>query len=694
MSHGNLDRRRFRAIFAAIYAAHLGLCVYVFPASVLFGDLPYGLPDYQTHYQQTSTLIPVLEQYGKLWAYDPHLLAGVPVGLIFDVDNKAHFLFTYGLTRLGVPRPVAFNLFTLLTTLLLPLSLWLAARLLRLGRRAELFVVGLAILLWHFDSTTRHCWAGGMVSFATVSHLSLLVIALYYRMLEAAAGRRAEQAGEPAPATEEAPVSKTGALRYLLALLPLLSLVLLIHVWAFAILVVPLVGLYAKRARQIDRRGHAEVFGLALFALAANLFWLWPALMHFDLVAPSGKVGQATPLFFFWDYFELLVNPVTTGFIEPRTGWRFVALGATVGTLWVWRRERLADGRLFIGLLTICWLYGMTYLAALIPGLRETEPYRFVVPSVLAAALFGGPWLARVLRLDQLRALPSASRGLLLLALVLLIPRAAAGVFQFFPQIHPKPKHPPIRPPEGVRPPNRPVLPLAPTPPTFKPKTFRLVPVLSDQLKLATYLRTLPTDEGRVLIQHWAVGELMRWGTELPIIGGFPDRRLIHEAAFIFRDTPEDPRYWGDELARYLVRYNIRYFVATDRGYEMVEARRDLLEPMKMIEAHRVYRVKHPGSYFQRGTGKVKAAINRIEVSDARPAPGTQLLELKFHYMRSLRCRPVSSGRDAAQVVGGRTDATRGCRLSRLPIPRDPVGFIRVEGTPTLPARFVIEHRY
>jgi hypothetical protein len=88
-------------------------------------------------------------EFGRAWAYDPNLLAGHPTGLIFDVDNKLHFGWTSTLVRLGVPLPVAFNLFALLACALAPVSLWLAARLLRVERwRAR---AGLR---------ARGCWRG------------------------------------------------------------------------------------------------------------------------------------------------------------------------------------------------------------------------------------------------------------------------------------------------------------------------------------------------------------------------------------------------------------------------------------------------------------------------------------------------------------------------------------------------------
>jgi hypothetical protein len=153
------------------------------PCDVVFGDGPFGGPDYQTHYQHTHTLQGVIAEFGHAWAYDPDLLAGHPTGLIFDVDNKLHFGFTMLLRGLGAPLHVAFNLFTLLSSLLAPLSLWLAARLLGHTRPAQLVAFALGTLAWNFDPTTRFCWGGGMVSFATAAHVCAVVVAVMFRLM-------------------------------------------------------------------------------------------------------------------------------------------------------------------------------------------------------------------------------------------------------------------------------------------------------------------------------------------------------------------------------------------------------------------------------------------------------------------------------------------------------------------------------
>ena len=120
---------------------------------------------------------------------------------------------------------------------------------------------------------------------------------------------------------------------------------------------------------------------------------------------------------------------------------------------------------------------------------RETEPYRFVIPSALCAALFGGTALAAVARVDRFTGLSSTTKGLLIVLLALLVPRAGREFFHFIPEARPKADTEPIRPPSDVNAPPRPVLPVAPAPPLFDAKTFRLLPVFPYQLKLAIAVR-------------------------------------------------------------------------------------------------------------------------------------------------------------------------------------------------------------
>jgi hypothetical protein len=623
--------RGMSAVFAAI---HGGLLLNAIPPGVVFGGQPFGGPDYQTHFQHTHTLTRVLAE-GRLWVYDPMMLAGYPAGLFFDVDNKAHFLFCAALHGLGVPLAVAFNLFTVASALAMPVSLWLAARLLGVSARAQAWTFGLGVLLWHFESLIRFFWGGGMISFATATHLCVLVLALFYRHLR----------GPPV----------RGGYAALLVLLPL---ALLTHVWSFAALVGPMLGLYLADARRLPLRAHLRVWGLAAVAVAVNSYWLLPALTHLELLAPSHKLGQATPAFFFYDLLEVFVDPLTTGFVRQRTLVRVVALLAALGTLLAWRRARAPGFGYAAG--TLAWLVGLTYVGALLPLVPATEPYRFAAPMACWAAVLAGPWLAQNLTRRTWSQVPASLRGLALGLLVLLAPRVYAQLATFVPGVDVSPLG---------------FLKSAVQEEQFFP-SMRMRPVSEEFQEVAAWLAEQP-DDGRVLVHFWALGEYLRWATDRPILGGFPDRRTIHEQSNLFHFLDSDERY-HDGLERYLETYNVAYVLMSVPHIASIERRLDLLEPRGIVGRHyRAYRVRRPSGYAARGGAEVKAGLGRLDVRAAEPAPGTQELVLRFHWMRELGCR--------SRVEGV------ACRIEREAIEGDETGFIRVVGEPTLPREFVVE---
>jgi hypothetical protein len=615
-----------RRVWIGLVALHLLMLAYVLPVSVLFGDSPFGGPDYQTHYQHTSTLLQVRAQFDRAWAYDPFLLAGHPTGLIFDVDNKLHFAWTSALVGLGVPLPVAFNLFTLLAAALAPALLWTAARLLGQDPRARALAFGLGVLVWNFDPTVRFCYGGGMISFAAAACLCLVVVAVMHRLL-----------------TDQ----RRG---FAVALLVLLPLALRTHVWSFAVLVAPLIGLYLRAWRKVHVRTHMVVWTAAALGLAANLDWLVPALAHRELIVPSAGLGQATPAYLFYDFVELLVDPRRTGFVIQRTFLRGLAVIAAVAAIWAWRRDR--DPRAFTGGLTLGWLIGLTYFGALVPVVQATEPYRFAVPMVLWATVLAGPWLIGAAA--SLRGLSRAARGAVAALLLLLLPRLYQQISPMVPELSP------LAPP--------------PSQATRSLPSARLGGVVDDWKAVVTWLEGQP-DRGRVLVQYGPLGEYLRWATDRPILGGFHDRRMIFQDANLFYFSVEDERF-NAGLAAYLERYNVSHVVMTYPYIAELERRSDLLAAGGIHGGlHRVYTVKRPGGYFMTGSGRVDAGLNRISVRDAAPAPGGQSLVLRFHWMDELRCSPD-------------------CTVRRFEVAGDSAGFIEVSGAPNLPREFAVELEY
>ena len=642
-----MKRSTTRLAPVLIYLLHLALVYWAAPPEILLGEEPVFGVDYPTHYGQALAMGEALERFGRTWSYDPSMLAGHPAGLFFDADNKGHALFTHGLYRLGVDRVSAFNLFVLLWHLLAPLCVWFTARLLGSSPRARALSFGLAVLLWHFDSAARWYWSAGMISFVAASCLSLVIVALFWRLVQAS-----QRPGDR-------------SLAFWFPLLLLLPLALLIHAWAFAILAVPLIGIYLQGtlSRRLTLPGHARIWTLAAAALLANLFWLLPALSHRGLMATSGRGGQAHPLTLLTDLMGIFVDPLIGGVIPTLTFFRFIALGAAFFTLRALWRER--DPRLFGVGLALVWPFSIAYLFSMIPGLRETEPYRFNFPASLWAAVLAGPWLAHTLRASTWRGLTPRTRQAVGLLLVLLLPWAGRQVLYFFPEV--------MAEPAGAKVPITARLHPKPLWPESRYRPFRHEPTPLAFKQIARYLSEECKEPGRVLVEFWVLGEYLRWASERQIIGGFPDRRMVHQEANIFRHLP-DQRHTGTVLANYLMRYNIRYMVVTV-PHAAIEKRPDLLELVRVLGVHRIYRVRHFGNEFESGSGRLTASLNRLVIEDARPAKGTQELRLRYHYMDTLTCSP-------------------NCKLEKIDLPYNRTGFIKVIGTPRLEGRVVIENGY
>ena len=284
----------------------------------------------------------------------------------------------------------------------------------------------------------------------------------------------------------------------------------------------------------------------------------------------------------------------------------------------------------------------------------------------MMAALVGADWLAEKVRLSTLRSWPRPAQAAVVALMVFMLPRVVAPVLYFMPELCPPSAEIIAQWARNTRGIGMRDL--------FQPATGSSCPILDSEMALADYIGEECTEPGRILVQNWGIGEFLYWATDKPVVGGFPDRRLIHEAANFFNDLSHSRTRDHAEFADYLVQYNIRYIVITHSTNDLNRLA-DLLEFKNTIGPHRIFRTRHAADYFQRGSGEVTAGLNRIEVTEAEADPGTEELTLRFHHMDTLRCRPD-------------------CLVSRAPLADDPAGFITVTGTPDLPREFVVEHVY
>lgn len=639
--------KAFWAALAAVIIANVALTFYWERPGLMFVDEPMGWLDFDTHINQVWTVTEALDRWGKIWAYDPQVLAGYPHDTIFNADNKGWELWTFALWKLGLPRGVAFNLFIVLSHLLVPWVMFASAILFRLDRWAALTAAVLGLLLWNFDAFPHWLWWIGMIAWGIAGYLAVLPVALLYRFLGDGKAWRAAVA---------ALVMGAGHL---------------IHPYIFVAVLVPMLALYLRAWRRITWRRHLGVWGIAAFTLAVNAFWIVEALGHWHYILDSGYCFQGSPFYIVTDLLGLIgPDPLVSGVLSNRTLFRLICLAGAVLALFLWRRER--DDRLLPFAAALAATFGVTYLGNYLWLTKQVQPYRFVMPLMYFLVVPAAWFLARAVRAVRWRELPRLALALLGLALLLLIPAVARDVLYYFPRALPS------------------LLPLHEVMPAATERMGGAVPGrgFHKQMELrheahyqdfndvAGWLAEHDDGQGRVLVEWYVLGEHLAWRTKTQILGGFHERNLMHTAADLFRRER-----WGDlpaeELRQYFVDYAVKWVILTWPRPKL-EQHTELLEPLggfppydeDGVPFHRIYRTRVPVSFFAENDGTVDASLNRIGVSGTDPGKD---VVLRFHWLETLACEP-------------------GCRVEREPLPGDPVGFVRVPAPH--PADFAIVNAY
>jgi hypothetical protein len=122
----------------------------------------------------------------------------------------------------------------------------------------------------------------------------------------------------------------------------------------------------------------------------------------------------------------------------------------------------------------------------------------------------------------------------------------------------------------------------------------------------------------------------------------------------------------SEELRNALHRYGVAFvFTLTPEAGALFA--KTLGEPGKLVESYQLFTVRPPTGRFLIGEGKLKAALNRLELSGVRPERGLVVLRYRYH--------PA-------------WQASNGQQVERYPLPEDPTGFIALR---TPPAELILK---
>ncbi len=559
---------------------------------------------------------------GAIWGYDPHFMAGFPLGFVWN-SNIA-------LQRLAVLFPDAsvdsvLKAFISIGLLLFAPVWWVSLRNFGLTRSETAF--GMALGGAYFMAGMPMLFfLGGMPTAGAGTCLSVLAASFVFRFGKE--GRAAAWAAAVATCALALFVHKTSAVALAPAFLAAAAWALLRRRFLRAVLVAAIPA--AMLLANIQWLAVMFRFMPDMESVPEARFW-----MNLDLLRP------------FKDYFTASVTMNNHEFggafgaAHAATLWLLLVAGAA-GALALWRRGARGSAAFLAAFAAFFWLY--SYYGAFLPGGQTLNPSRYFPLSQFALAAAGGAGIGAWAESRKHRATGRAAALIISIVCAALMVVGSARAHFFYDNLLRQP---------------------AP------PDALQLVEVLK---QLPPGARVMLEDSGSMdeesegqIFGKSQLPALFGLWTGREFIGGpYPYVFLKHRRAGFY-----DARAFGsrlsdsrpDELLNRLKLYNVKWIVcwsgSAKEYFSKFSGYYTLIDRAGRFDIFEVSGFEP--SYFIRGGGDVYAGYGRIDVRNARAENGE--LILKYHWMSPHRTTPAID-------------------ISRFETPDDPVGFIRITDPP------------
>ena len=587
-------------LFGTLYSI---LLFHLFPFRELLNEFPFFREDYPLHFYNAATVADLILEKGKTWGYDPFRMAGYPLGTLFSVDNKATEIFVALFHFLG--KASAFNIFVVITYLSFPFLLWSAARNFGYSREEALLSLYLLLSLLFLDKIAIAFIAFGGFCFLLSCLLMLYLTSLWYRLL-----------------------NKGAEIRCLIILF-IGSTFFWVHISAVTIFFVMACFTGWVMRTHLNRR-NLSIFSFWLFTtLLVNTPWILLVIRFWPMKTLSQAYAYYSPTG--WHgLWEDLIDPIM---------WvrKPLLLAAIYGVL----GHSTARSRILW--FSAAFFLFLAYFGNILPFVDHLEPYRYVLPAFFCLCAPAASGLCNIIRFLSRRRYVQGlffASLLLIVSLPTFLSSSISGVYSLWAiQLNSR----------------------------YDPRGIQLM----------AYLEKHTTREGRILMEDagYKAGGLQYYDSHLPgvipylikreVIGGpEPSVPLIHHFADFTNGrlfTRPIEEYDEKLFLEYMDTYNIRWIVAwSEPSKRVLEGFcPNLLDPLTTVDKFSIFVVKHPTSYFYKGTGKLIVELDRIEIWNASAGE----IVLKYHYMDTLKTEPAIP-------------------IERAEILDDPVGFIRIFNEP------------
>jgi hypothetical protein len=596
----DLSNRKTLMWTSAIFFLHtVGLALIFDPPQGAFNSQPIVEQDWGLHFHHLMSSVAFWQQDRSLWGYNPLFMAGYPSNTIQDLSIKLFEVGGLTLANLALTPVLWFKILAFVTMASVPWLMYFASHNFFFDYENKNLAAASAVILgtaYWWNSLPREMFFYGMIGYVSAAYLTALGVSLLYRIAN--------------ESSNWIPLHIAWAL-FAVVILP-------IHVQSIVILMPPILALLIAYPRLVTPSFLLSVFVAAGVSLVINMLWLVPAVTHVDDEISDVIVNQL-PLFTSNNPFALLVD-----YFGPEGYWTFRSsfwekgfrlLLLVFGSLGTWKllkNEYRALGVLLAGaLITLCIV---SYFGSLMPLLRGWQPLRFKVPFDLFLALATAYLLAEW-RAKRLLALPAYAVPLLLVI----------GAISF-------------------------VMNLLITESRGRMKLRTQIPAQINAI-VDWIGRETPSD-ARVLFEESGdetgfiydgiyLSSLVPHLTGRQLIGGpinlYNDRHHFaefHSGQMFKKDVQT---LTDGDLRDYLRLYNIGAVVAFHpASLRRLQAIPGLVTLEQRIGPVHLMKVNQPLTWFVAGKGKVKAGLNRLELSEIT---GDAVI-LKYHWVEGLTASP------------------------------------------------------
>ncbi len=658
-------------ILLMIFGLHAYQSLRLFPSwDALTDDRPVVMVDHAIHLYHGALGAEFFQKHATSWGYDPFFMAGYPETPVWDSSSNLAIAFELAGGGSYNPRAYKIGLFVL-TVLIVPfLAFGVRAAGLSTGEAATTSALAF-VVFGAFVPTVL--WRSGLFAFVTASTFLVPMLGLLVCY-----DRR------PTPVRWGALVAGG-------------SVFVFTHVTAPILLFGGAIGYLLATMR--DWRGRRKRFGGVLLAagiaLGLNGFWLVP-LLRFRTIRDAG--------FFFMNpgsiraFPDLLLNNPLDGRVLV------VLLALGVAGLVAWRlqgRRLLATlfGFTAAFFVALCWLGGLSTFT------MTLEPLRFITSLEILLTVPAGSAVWRIMRKLAARTGGNfrgrVAFGALTLAVFVAMVTASPLTFLYAVKALARPRRLAV----GLRPEDKGLV-----------EWLRVNTDLSARIMFEDQLRLLEDTDPEST--HWTplLPLLLRPEARSFVGGIYQTAFIAHNRRANFGDYTLGGRridgWKADELTDYAREYNVGWAVAWSPLSRYVLDRfslakkvatlpratspelRAILDDVQWkaiadkagdrvanfylnegVASYALYRLERPHSYFLTGKGQVTGmALNRIELADVEPEPGSNSVILSMHWLDTWRSDPP-------------------LRLSPIQVSGDPIPFVEIT-LDKRTAKIVLDNRY